>query len=299
MITGFGSVCLDGLEITLQSARIDIDGAPASAQALRAGQFVAIRATGETALSAETVSIRRQVVGPVESVSDEMIEVAGQSVVTRAVEQPELAHVRPGTWIAVSGLPRPDGRIAATRIDRIAEAGDVLVRGPAVADGGHLRVGRLPIPSGMITAGAFVMARGTAGPDGLTVTSVEPDLLADDPGRYFGPGITRVVLQAFITPGPGMLSLVGGPTVSAAPGVAPLPGVPQVAVIQPALGGLPQAVGIGLPGAGGIPGLPGSAGAAHPGVPIPLGPSPLPGPALPSPVLHVPLGPAFRGPHPR
>ena len=279
VVTGFGSVCVDGLEIGIAGARIDVDGAPATPAVLRAGQVVAVRAWGDM-LAAETVTVRHAVIGPVDFVSDEALVVAGQSVVTRSLDFPPRHRPRPGEWIAVSGLPRPDGRISGTRIDP-APSGLLLVRGRALRDGDRLRVGALPIPSGEIAAGAFVVARGTAGPAGLIVGSVEPDPIAENPLHYFGPGVARLVLQAYMVAGPNGLSLAGGPTLPTVPGVAPVVGMPQVAVILSGPGfpaanlaaGLPSfgAASAGLtsvtPASGGLPasvtgppgGLPGGA----------------------------------------
>jgi hypothetical protein len=291
VVTGFGSICVNGLEVALDDrSRIDIDSTPASAGALRAGQVVALHAADDPELSAESVSVRHAVIGPVQSVSDDALTVAGQVVVTRSVTWPHPAPLKPGDWVAVSGLPRPDGRISGTRIDP-APPGPLLVRGPAQRDGDAMRVGALPIPASSIAAGKFVTVRGAVDGGIMSIASVASDPVANDPVGYFGPATTRFVLQGFVTIGPNGLSLTGGPAVPVAAGVSPVGGVPEVVVLQRFGAGLPQAIGIGPFGAGGIGGLP----ASNPGSAV----GPLqPGGAGLAPSLPSPPGFGLRPPGP-
>ncbi len=67
VITGFASICVDGLDIAVDhTVPIDIEGKPGDPNALRAGQVVAIEATGPTgALRAKGIAVRHEVAGDV------------------------------------------------------------------------------------------------------------------------------------------------------------------------------------------------------------------------------------------
>jgi hypothetical protein len=92
VITGFASVCVDGLEVAYDgSAVVDIDGTAGTPSALRAGQIVVIQAKGSTATPlAQTISVRRQVTGRIESIElgTGTLTIAGQAV-----------SVPAGTWV--------------------------------------------------------------------------------------------------------------------------------------------------------------------------------------------------------
>ena len=138
VITGFGSIFVDGLEVRYGTGtEVSVDDANATPAALREGQVVAVSAVGPTsALVAESISVVHEVAGPVEAVEDggRMVRVAGQEVVIPAAIPDQVGGgLARGDWVAVSGLQRPDGAIVATRIDP-SPAGLVRVRGPLAGD---------------------------------------------------------------------------------------------------------------------------------------------------------------------
>ncbi|WP_241771248.1 DUF5666 domain-containing protein, partial [Acidisphaera rubrifaciens] len=131
VVTGFASLCVDGLEVALPATTpVRIDGAPGRIADLRAGQLALVGSVGQgDALTAQAVSVRHEVTGPVSRVlaDGQKLLVAGQTVtVTDATWR--AVPARPGDWIAVSGLRTPAGDIAASRIDR-APPGRVRVHG--------------------------------------------------------------------------------------------------------------------------------------------------------------------------
>ncbi len=236
VITGFGSIFVDGFEVGYNAATtVDIDGTPASTAALRTGQVVAIDAAGPaTALEAESVAVRHEVAGPVQAVSDNgrVVEVAGQSV---ALEGPlgAGAALRPGAWVAVSGLRRPDGSIDATRIDP-SPPGFVRVRGRLVEGPGGLGIGALPVvPAPGISAapGQFVTVSGRYAGGRLLAGSVAPDLVATDPFAHFGPHVGRVFVESYVSAASGRLSTPTGLDVRAAPSLGAAGLKPSWAVV--------------------------------------------------------------------
>ncbi|MDR3537240.1 MAG: DUF5666 domain-containing protein [Acetobacteraceae bacterium] len=223
VITGFASICVDGLEAALDPAtRIDIDGSAGTVSALRVGQLVAVRADGPAyALRAREVSVRHEVSGPVQAVEvgSGALHVAGQRVVV-----PESAwgrgSVRLGDWATVSGLRAPDGSILATRIDP-APPGQVRVTGPLQEVDGVWRIGGLivaaPPPSGA-SAGLYAVATGELMGDTLSDAHVVPDVMMANPPAFFA-GADRLVLETFAhLAAQGIVALSGGFQVPAGPG---------------------------------------------------------------------------------
>jgi hypothetical protein len=214
VVTGFGSVFVDGVEIQYDaSAPVDIDGTRSSPAALRAGQLVAIEVEGPlTAPHARTIWVQSAVIGRIESLElgSGMLTIGGQSV---SVPQGTWGANRfgLGDWVKVSGLRRADGTIEASRLDA-APAGVLSARGRVVRDGDVVRVGNLVLPEPMaagVKDGQFVVVSGTYAAGHGRVSTVAPDTLFADPARYFGASINRLVVQAFVQVDKGSVSLNG------------------------------------------------------------------------------------------
>lgn len=201
IITGFGSVCLAGLEVGLvPDVSVSVDGAPASETRLRAGQRAALTARwqdGRPVTSA--IAVRHEVVGPIESLGPEgRLTVAGQPVRLIAGDW-RAAELVAGAWVAVSGLHAPDGVILASRIDP-APVGEVLLRGRLSGGPGDWRMGRLTIdlPGAPVTAAGAVVVRGRLENGRLRAGVWQPDRLETDPAGYFGPAVHRYAIQALV-----------------------------------------------------------------------------------------------------
>ncbi len=202
VVTGFASVCVDGLEVAYTATTpVDLAGTSAGPADLRAGQVVAIDAGArDEGLYARKISVRYEVVGPVQSIGAEgVLSVAGQRVLTDgAAGDPSALYV--GDWVAVSGLRRPEGAIVATRIERTAP-GLVTVHGRLDAKGDTLVIGGLPIggdAASRALIGQFVTASGRYDGGALVTASVVPDLLMSDPPAYFGRGVSAYVIESFV-----------------------------------------------------------------------------------------------------
>jgi Domain of unknown function (DUF5666) len=216
LIDGFGSVCLNGLEVgLLPGTAVTADGVPAEPGDLRIGQEAVLAAgwAGGRPIT-DRLFIRHAVIGPIEEASANRLLVAGQTVwLSRAawIEAP----LHPGQWVSVSGLHTPSGEIIASRVDRAAGPTELLtgrVQGSLAAP----RIGSMAllVPDGEVTLGSDVMLRGVEDGGRLRVIAMTPDLLADDPGALFGGGIRHFLIQ----------TLVGsraGPAPAARPGFAP------------------------------------------------------------------------------
>jgi hypothetical protein len=192
VITGFGSVCVNGLEIAYDAATpVDGNGEPADANALAVGQVVVIEARERGgALHADRIAVRDAAVGPIgrSDPTRNEIEVLGQRVrIDPATRIDAGAALRSGDFVAVSGLRREDGSVAATRIDAARPSERVSVTGPmAQGTRSGARVGELVIelPQGVAPADLgerVVLAIGRIDPrsGALQADRVEPAVRFD------------------------------------------------------------------------------------------------------------------------
>ena len=216
IVSGFASVCVDGLEVALgDQVAVDIDGTSDSLAALRVGQLVAITASPSAPSPiASKVSVRHEVSGPVEAVlrvDPGLIVVAGQRVRVPGKTAGALL-VQPGVWVAVSGLRGPDGDIVASRLDP-RSPGRVLVHGPLIAADGVATIGSLEIRTRRDTraeVGTYVTVLGTYQDGILSAENLVPDLLVSNPPAYFGTGTKHLVLESYGRFESGTATISGG-----------------------------------------------------------------------------------------
>jgi hypothetical protein len=228
VVTGFASVCVDGLEVRLdKSVPVSINGTAATAGQLRVGQLVVMDArlpatATDPAAQARTVAVRYEVSGPIEAIDvhADILTIAGQKVMILPSTW-VAGRFALGAWTAVSGLREPGGTIVASRLDR-ARSGALVVRGRIVRDHDITRVGGLILRGpavGVVKAGTFVSLTGTYGDKIADVMAIAADPLLEDPVGYFGRSSNQVVLQAFVRTGQGSVSLATGQTFRAEPAV--------------------------------------------------------------------------------
>lgn len=213
-ITGFGSVCVNGVEIGLApGAQVSIDGQRADAGALRIGQVAEIEAVlAEGGLRADRLRVWHAVIGPVEAIGGAgTLRVAGQSVQA----EHGLADIGSGDWVAVSGLRDEAGVIHASLVAR-APAGTVQVVGPARAVAEGLAVGGLLLPGAPgALAGQRIAAQGRYGGDRMLVSNV---IALPSPGLVAG-GV--LLIEAHARASGTMLELAEGLRGRLVDGVAP------------------------------------------------------------------------------
>ncbi|MEQ1765958.1 MAG: DUF5666 domain-containing protein, partial [Methylotenera sp.] len=118
VITGFGSICVNGLEIHYYNdTPVNLDGKKISSQALSIGQVVAVKATGnDQSLLASEIHAYNQITGPVTAidVANSSLKVMGQTV---SADAAQLKGLQIGKWVNVSGLRKADGAVLASRVD--------------------------------------------------------------------------------------------------------------------------------------------------------------------------------------
>ena len=202
VVTGFASICLAGREVALPAGvPIEIGGVPADPRALRAGQVAAIEASGDGGtLTARRIEVRYEVSGPIESVTADRVQVAGQTVLlgpdTWLRTPPAL-----GQWVAVSGLRNATGAIVATRLDLVSTR-TVLIHGTIQRTDGQYRLGTLPLqpPGDLLVPGLPVSVIGAYEDAGFRAASITRDLLVADPGAYFGTYTSNFIVEGYPQP---------------------------------------------------------------------------------------------------
>lgn len=154
-ITGFGSILVNGLKLDFDhTTTVEIDGKPASLEALKIGQIVqGVARTKDGTLNLATVEIQHAVTGPISAVdlATETLTVLGQKVrLNLAGDKAAVGAfktLKAGDMVDVSGLRQADGTIVATRVDQKSDADRMIVRGTVIAvTPASVRVGTFDIP---------------------------------------------------------------------------------------------------------------------------------------------------------
>jgi len=128
-VTGFGSIWLNGERYDVDNATISVDGQPALQSDISIGQVVIL--TGEiddstAARTADAVSYESNLEGPVAAVDLALgtLTVLGQTVFIDSrtvwgtgITPADLAGIKPGDLLEISGLVDNEQRLLATRVD--------------------------------------------------------------------------------------------------------------------------------------------------------------------------------------
>ena len=202
VVSGFGSIIVNGVEFETDTAEfeIDDDSAGSSQDDLNVGDTVIITFDPDVAGNiAQTVFSDDAVEGPIDSIdpAGTQIVVAGQTVLVDAatsfddsIPTASLAGLTVGDFVEVNGLFDSDGRIRATRIE--LGAGEVEVHGviSALDTGAQtFAINNLVVnydgvtviddnfPGGMFANGDFAEVKGAdPGPNApLLATKIEAD----------------------------------------------------------------------------------------------------------------------------
>jgi len=292
-IQRFGSIFVNGERITYASdVPVRIDGAAASAKALRIGQVarvVAVRQANGT-LATRAINITSEVAGPIESIKAGSITVLGQTVLTAGSES---SH-KVGAQVAVFGLRRNDGTIVASLVEP-RHVSVSHVAGVLEHDQAGLRIGGLRL-AGVDAAlvGQRVQAEGQVTQGVMRVSRSQVDNLSDLAGAQ------RLMIEAYVRRSGSELQLGSGYVARDVSRFAPSAGEARVVVnaMRDSSGSLrvesvqsvttfpgsslqgphaPAHPPGGMPGPGGPGGLPGGPGGPGGGPGGPGGPPGMPG----------------------
>jgi len=203
-VTGFASVCINGLEVHYDPATVVTqNGLPADVATLALGQVIAIDAAhSERGLVAQRISILNLLEGPVTGATPEsgLIQVMGQVVrvdaSTRLGGLPTLAEVQPGMALRVAGFRDVGGEVYATRIEMASDlAGSSAIGVLARPAAGETSLDGLPVrAAGPLPAVAGeVLLRGHWDGRHLVAREAHPD-----PSRPFAGHADRIVAEGLV-----------------------------------------------------------------------------------------------------
>jgi hypothetical protein len=132
VITGFASICVNGIEVHFDAATpVSLNGEPVSAAALGVGQVVAVAAVGSgNQARARAIDIVDAAVGQVTAVESggelqiqgRRVRVGASTVFGGGLSRDQLAATRIGDGMRISGLRDAEGTIVATRVEPAAGA---------------------------------------------------------------------------------------------------------------------------------------------------------------------------------
>ena len=234
MVTRADELCVNGLHVHLQaSTGIWLNGQPASGDALAPGLVVWIRATERDGqLYADRIDALSAAVGTLTAIDAAgrrielgrlSVRVAPGAILVDADGGPlaDLARLRVGESLDVSGFYEPDGLLAATRIERVSGARAVRYIAPPIA--------RLVYAAeGLHQLSIEGYAR-TAGADRVVIDGLDFDARALRADAIPRTG-ARVWIRGEV--GPGRALRASGVTPRPVP-IAPEPGVPEPARTAP------------------------------------------------------------------
>jgi Domain of unknown function (DUF5666) len=123
IITGFASVCVNGLEVHYDDkTKVDVDGQSSAINALNVGQLVAIESFDKgNLLKAERISVSHIMVGKIENVdySQNTLQILGQTV-RYGSNTVGYANLKINQTVKISGLQASNNNVYALRVDLAA-----------------------------------------------------------------------------------------------------------------------------------------------------------------------------------
>ena len=134
VITGFASICVNGIEVNYDSnTPVWDNGNPSALSQLVVGQVVSVATTGEgNQMKARGIGVIQAIVGPITTVNAATgeLRVMGQKI---TAPRAELAALKVGNWLRVSGHRLQTGEVVSSRMQVIpAQANtQAQVRGSA------------------------------------------------------------------------------------------------------------------------------------------------------------------------
>jgi hypothetical protein len=227
-INGFGSIFIDGVEYDTATAQIRIDDQPATEADLRIGHVVTVvgtlNADGKKG-TAKQVTLTSDVRGDVASVDvtastfvvlGQTVRVTADTLFDESTQAQDLAGLKSGIKVRVSGFTSATGEVLASRIDGAATAAaDVQVSGKIRnldATARSFRVNNLVVDyrgatvTGSLAEGSDATVHGTTAADGslvatqITVATGEP-VAAGEKGQLEGLITTFDSSSSFVVDG--------------------------------------------------------------------------------------------------
>lgn len=197
VITGFASVCVNGLELHYQpSTPVAINGRTGSPKDLAVGQVVRAQAKGVgDQLAISRLQVRHLMVAPLQAIGARRAQAMGQTIeFDEDIRLP--ADLTRGQKVAISGFVGAGGIIIATRLDAVSADSPDSITGEVSQNGqGHRMVGGVPVDGAGadLKAGASIRAEGRYDNGRLQATRVERDDIPSRAERFVVQGPAREV----------------------------------------------------------------------------------------------------------
>lgn len=195
VISGFASVCVNGVEVHFDSATpVDDNGDPSSSDKLAVGNVVSIEATHSAkGLQAKTITVLHALEGPITKVSrgGKTIEVLGKAVHIGPDTRTATPVLAPGQLVKVSALTGADGQLFATRIQSAPDLKSAVTLGNVMQSGKDVLVNGVPVNAQLSTPSALV--KGNWNGKELIASRILPD-----PTYRFAEKIDRLLLEGLV-----------------------------------------------------------------------------------------------------
>lgn len=208
-ITGFASICVNGVEVHFEdNVPVSRNGIAGAAAELAIGQVVAVEAgASQRGLEARRISVLNAYEGPVTGLPGglEPMRVMGQPVRFAANAQIDTG-LRIGDPVRVSGLRNASGEVVATRVERASVLAQASAIG-AIDRNGALQ--GLPLAANRIAAGNELLVRGKWTGKALAVTQATPN-----PSIPFAGRVSQAVVEGLVHQRDATELLIGGFTVA-------------------------------------------------------------------------------------
>lgn len=227
-INGFGSIFIDGVEYDTSTAQIRIDDQPATEADLRVGHVVTLTGTlnadGKKGTATQVI-LTSDVRGDIASVDvdansfvvlGQTVKVTADTLFDESTQAQDLAELKSGTKVRVSGFTSATGEVLASRVDAAPTAAvDVQVSGKIRnldSAAMSFRVNNLVVDyrsatvSGSLAEGSEVTVHGATASDGslaaaqITVATEEP-LTPGEKGQIEGLITTFDSTASFVVDG--------------------------------------------------------------------------------------------------
>lgn len=194
-ITGFASVCVNGLEVHYDEATpVSMNGRAVNAAELAVGQVIAVEAQpGARGLSARSIAVLNALEGPITAIGAGRLEVMGQPVRLAPGLAGPPAGLAPGVAVRVSGLRAADGTVLATHLSRAPAAGAASAIGDLAGTGERRSLHGLPLSGAPAAERGEVLVRGDWDGQRLHVRE-----LRRDPSAPFAGQVERLVVEGLV-----------------------------------------------------------------------------------------------------
>jgi uridine phosphorylase len=203
VITGFGSVYVDGVRYDTASAQVTMDGEPATPSQLQVGQYVEVKGHAQGAEHhADVIRYHNVLEGPITSIDPlassfvamgQTVRVSLDTSLGSDIQPASIDGLRVGDVVEVSGIVPTAGVIDATRVDIKPDGGPFDVTGYVTnlsVDTHRFNINDLVVDysaanmddfaTGDPSAGDLVLVKGfTFDPDG-TFAATRVELRSDD-----------------------------------------------------------------------------------------------------------------------